>query len=141
LILKTSELRGLDVFALLCLHFFIFVPIALPIELLYFVDWFVHIRFIHRCRLHRRAQKEEKEEASEDDAAPAKAKGVKDNLIFFHIKLPPNMQVCVACWCHFVFVFVYLHRDVLFDTRRAEPHASAATTCANEKRQSTSRGL
>lgn len=39
-----------------------------------------------------KAQKEEKEEASEDDAAPAKAKGVKDNLIFFHIKLPPNMQ-------------------------------------------------
>jgi hypothetical protein len=58
--------------------------------------------------LHRRAQKEEKEEASEDDAAPAKAKGVKDNLIFFHIKLPPNMQVCVLPAGAILYLFSFI---------------------------------
>jgi hypothetical protein len=42
--------------------------------------------------LRRRTHKEEEEEA-DDDLAPSKSGGVSENLIYFHIKLPPNMQV------------------------------------------------
>ena len=51
----------------------------------------LHMSPIFTIVLLRRAQKEE--EHDEDSAPSAKSMGVKDNMIYFHLKLPPNMQV------------------------------------------------
>jgi hypothetical protein len=42
---------------------------------------------------------------------------------------------------YFAFLSVHVHHDVSCDIDRTEPDASAATTCANEKMQTLSRGL
>ena len=64
----------------------------------------LHVTDFHYCSIFTivvllllRAQKEE--EHDEDSAPSAKSMGVKDNMIYFHLKLPPNMQVMCGVWC------------------------------------------